>query len=418
MKLAIIGSGPLALEAAAHFHGLGASIKIFTSQNIWGGGILRLENSYDLLTSDWSKLVTSAGRELCGYTEEVNSGDDYLRYLNHMGHALRENGLVKDGQVKRVHKRFLKPGNTPKDKSRLADLFRVVYQIDSTEQIEKQRQENAEVFEKLGKEVVESLKNSIESFEDFDLVIDASGLTNKPMYMGASNSAALNEQALVQGEDLFYGREVLKGLDNISDKTSLITFVGTGPYNLFALSKVKEHFLKKKNCKIQLITDEEVPFLGLDTDIYAKGLSGFQSLLEEDQQDFRNLIEEFEKRIIEWKELESHVRAKTPRPAEPTPRLFVFNGAVVSSVDRLLDQKGIFITIEGSELIGTGDQLKTLSSNIVFVDNGFYKDESLNTGLNTEDEPGHFTLKETNIKKAHERILNIEKEIMKYFSRA
>jgi hypothetical protein len=418
MKLAIIGSGPLALEAAAHFYDLGASLKIFTTSEAWGGGILRLENNLDLLDYNWATFPTDQGRRLSGFSEEVKTGDDYLKYLNHIGHTLRNHGLVKDGKVRRIHKRFLRPGVEPEGRSRLADLFRVVYQIDATEQVEKQRAENAEVFEKLGKEVVESLKNSIESFEDFDLVIDATGETNYPMPMGASNTQALNESALTAEDDLFYGKEVLKGLDKVTDKTSVITFIGTGPYNLLALSLLKSHFDKKKNCKLQLITDSKIPFENIVSPELKTPLANFQKILDEDQQDFRNLVDEFEKRILDWKNLETHIRAKTPRPTEPTPRVYIYNGAIVSSVDRLLDQKGIFTTIEGSELIGTGEQLKTLSSDIVFVDNGFYDNNEYLAGLNQESEPGFFKLKNSPIESIGSDVKIIEEEIMKFFSRA
>ncbi|EQC52681.1 hypothetical protein [Bacteriovorax sp. DB6_IX] len=418
MKLAIIGSGPLALEAAVYFYQLGASIKIFSSSEAWGGALLRFENHMELLNKNWSDLASEQGRGFSGFQEEINTGSSYLKYLNHIGHQLRQLGLVKDGRVKRVHKRFLRPETQLIDRSRLADLFRVVYQIDATEQVEKQRAENAEVFEKLGKDVVESLKNSIESFEDFDLVIDASGDLNQPAPMGASKSYALNEQALKPGEDLFYGREVLKGIEKVSDKTSVITFIGTGEFNLCALSLVREHFDKKQNCKIQLITDERIPFQNVDAKTFTKPFQDFQKLLDDDQADFKGLIEQFEKNIMEWKNLDSHIRAKTPRPTEPTPRVYVYNGAVVSSVDRLLDQKGIFTTIEGSELLGTAEQLKTLSSDIIFVDNGFMSGDNLTTGLNQDSEPGYFKLRALKDQDINASLNSIEKEIMKYFSKS
>jgi len=418
MKLAIIGSGPLALEAAAYFNEIGASIKIFTASEAWGGGILRFENNLELLSKNWASYPTEAGRKLGGFSDDICSANDYLKYLNHIGHQLRQLGLVKDGMVQRVHKRFLRPSTEVEGRSRLADMFRVVYRIDATEQIEKQREENAEVFEKLGKEVVESLKNSIESFEDFDLVIDASGVSNDPMPMGASQSQALNESAMEAGEDLFYGKDVLKGIEKITDSTSVITFVGTGAFNLSALNLVKKHFDKKKNCHIQLVTDEAIPFESIDVRTFKTALEGFQNILNEDQEDFKNLVAEFEKRIMDWKNLEPHIRAKTPRPTEPTPRVYVYNGAVVSSVDRLLDQKGIYTTIEGSDLIGTAAQLKTLSSDIIFVDNGFYNNEDLKLGLNPKNEPGYFSLKDIELEQSSISIKKIEEEIMKFFSRA
>ena len=46
---------------------------------------------------------------------------------------------------------------------------------------------------------------------------------------------------------------------------------------------------------------------------------------------------------------------------------------VISSVDKLLDQEGIFLTMEGSELLGTREVLKTISTELILVGNGFKK---------------------------------------------
>ena len=76
------------------------------------------------------------------------------------------------GFVERVHKRFLSLDEEVPGKSRLQDLFRVIFSNDPKNSILTQVESNPELFEKLGEEVLNSLNEAVESFEDFDLVID------------------------------------------------------------------------------------------------------------------------------------------------------------------------------------------------------------------------------------------------------
>lgn len=431
MKLAILGSGPKALESAAYFHNLGAAVRIIKSGEKWGGALKKYSsNELSQLDLAWPEIASSDGMEIAKQTK-VESAQDYLNYLQNLGESFEGLGLVKKGWVKRIHKRFLPPGIKPVDRSRLADLFRVIYRVDADEQIEKQRAENSEVFEKLGKEVVESLKDSIESFEDFDLIIDARGPFTDHKFMGATGVQALNEDAIRLKQPIFYGQEISEGLEKLSENDKRITFIGNGPHILYALGKIKEKFKENHRIKLQFITDQKIPFETIKNPMYQSLLNHFKDILDFDREEFKSLIEDFEKKIVEWKSLESHIKAKTPKPAEPVSRVFVYNGAIVSSVDKLLDQEGIFLTLEGSDLIGSADQLKTLASDIIFVDSGYDQDYQSLKGLNligekvgtvNEIEPGYFSLRNTDADAClidlKDEIIKIEAEIMKYFSKA
>ena len=86
---------------------------------------------------------------------------------------LEKKEITKAGEVLRVHKRFLHPKESIAEKSRLHDLFRVIYSVNPKESILKQLEANPDMFKQLGEQVVNSLHMPVESFEDFDIVIAA-----------------------------------------------------------------------------------------------------------------------------------------------------------------------------------------------------------------------------------------------------
>ncbi|POB12981.1 MULTISPECIES: hypothetical protein [Pseudomonadati] len=313
-------------------------------------------------------------------------------------------------EVIRVHKRFLSPNSVLESRSRMADTFRVVFKVNATTEIERQKLENPEVFEKLGKDVLESLKNSIESFEDFDFICYSNELTiANPM--GAAQVHALNELALADDERITYHNEHHASLEDIK-ATRNLCLVGTGIENLRLLSLIKEDYLNDLTKTLQLITAEEVPFGNLTSaqvKEYKDEISQFSDLLAKDRQQFDEEKREFEEKIMQWRSLEPHIKAKTPTPAEPKPRLMIYNSAVVSSVDKLLDRKGLFVTIEGSDLLGGAEQLKTLACDRICVDQGVSVESSKVRGL-AMDEEGFYPL--------HAMTLDeIKENMLRYFSK-
>jgi hypothetical protein len=419
MKICIIGSGALALESAVHFYELGAHVRLFAKSSYWGGALARQSDNLEDLAYEVNKLPTMTGRNFAEANTDLRNLKDYLSYLSQLGDKLTALGVVKKGEVLRVHKRFLNPGQEVEGRSRLADLFRVVYRIDARKDIEEQKEQNKEIFEKLGEDVVESLKNSIESYEDFDIVLDATGPLKTPRSIGPSYAPALNEAVISQDEKMVYGEDVIAAVTDMDKSIHTVTFVGDGYFNLAALGILTDRF-KNSNLKVQIITQSSTPFDHIDSELYAPKLEGFKNLLAADRMEFKNAVEEFEKKIMEWRSLDSHIQVKTPKPTEPLNRIFVYNGAIVSSVDKLLDQKGLFLTIEGSQLLGSEDILKTISSDLILVDNGY---ESHNyTKFLDIDEPGFFSLrthKEMSLTEMDfAKIKDVEEELMKYFSKA
>lgn len=355
MKLAILGSDRAALDAYQYFTELGVQVRLFG---------------------------------------EFSSGNE-LADISH-----------KNVKIARVHKRFIPPSHKIENRSRMADTFRVVFNVNATTEIERQKLENPEIFEKLGKDVLESLKNSIESFEDFDFVCYSNELS-LPNPMGAAFVWALNEKTLNNDERITYHCEHQSSLNAIREARNLC-LVGSGVENLRLLNELSEVYLDDLTKTIQLVTSEAVPFGDIDLK-HKELLDGFRSLLAKDREQFNTEVADFEKKIMEWRSLEPHIKAKTPSPAEPKPRLMIYNSAVVSSVDKLLDREGLFVTIEGSELLGGADQLKTLSCDRICVDQGVHLDVEKTKGLD-QNEEGFYSLMDMSLDE-------IKEDMLKYFSK-
>lgn len=396
MKIAIIGNGPQALLTSNYFIDLGAEVKLFyENQNLEA----QLE-ALDIYSNKYEVLLNK----------------------------FKEQGLVKSAKVLRVQKRILRPGVLPvQGKSRLADLFRVVYRMRISEDFVDASNENAQIYEKLGSDVVNSLKDAIESYEDFDIVINATAGNYSPLPMGAGNSFAINELAVAAKTPIYYGLDKLSISNEELEKANIVTMVGDDYSNLMILKKILKVFKTKANYRINLITDSVNPFIDNTADEFKNLLVDFDNLLNFNQEEFDHGVKCFSEKIMEWKNLEDYIRVKVPKPAEPVSRLSIYNGAVVSSVDKLLDQDGVFLTMEGSELIGTREILKTLSSDLILVGNGFRSidefEDSLYLKIEDEkaalsSEPGYYRIREFDFKKVDASCLEIENDLMKFFSKA
>lgn len=296
MRIAIIGSGPLAAEAALRFDQLGAQVKAFSEFN-W----LERVQAFSALNANtnqeyWNELLA-----------KLEASD--VQFLK--------------CSVKRIHKTRLTPKQTlPAGRSRLIDMFRIVVSEDPTQGVLQQVDENPEVFEKLGEDVLASLHESMETFYDVDLVIacfdelfEQPGLTN-------SGALALNEKRLESqittlkniwlnklssGEALLVGGndEVLDACARLTSKLTQVDIEGESTHSL----------LWQEVCSM---ADSE----------WDVGKTTYQQKLHE------------------WRALEDYMRAKVPAPNEPVRRIDRMTDASVIAVDRLLDREGLFVSIE------------------------------------------------------------------------
>ena len=415
MKIAVIGNGPFGLELAIDFINEGADVRVI------GDGLpsSKIKKLSEFL--EWNPQNYLRGETLSLLNikkEEIKTAKDlwnkyYLKIIEFLG----QRNVFYNRKVLRVQKRFLDPNESIPNHSRLYDLFRVVYSLDPSGLVEGQIEENPDMKDKLPTDILASLKNSIESFQDFDLVFDTRGPFQKPHYMGASFLPALNELSFGEKEGLFYGGSALK---NEMGEEKTITLVGSEESALLIVLKLKD-WLKKEGTVLNIVTTENSAFKEVLNS--PKVLDSHKELLKgtikKYLNDWRSQCEEVEKAIKEWRELPDHEKVKISQPQFPEPKLRIYEGYSVTSIDKLLDREGLFLTLEIPEWRSSEKkEMLTLQQDKVYVCRGF---ETIAPEF--ESEPGYFSIlsESTDLFDASgglSQIPLIKSDVFKYFSRA
>lgn len=400
MKMAVIGSGPIAILTASHFDQMGADVTLFQRSPL-GGNLRFLLDHFPDFKINYKKSITTIKEFF--ENEIVPAVTELEKY-----------GLTKSGDVLRVHKRFLHPEESVEGRTRMHDLFRVVYSMNPKETILKQLEENPELFEQLGAEVVNSLHKPVESFLDFDLVIEATGRGRTPAPMGAGRSLALNENNLRESSLLFYERDIFTKL-SLEDKKSIV-LVGSGVSLKLSLLKLKDWLLENPARELHWVTHQKAET--------SCGIGWLDQEVESFYQEVTRRFEEskavFETKLREWRDLEDYVKVKIPKPQEPTSQLVIHEGYDVTSVDRLLDRAGVFATIESPDFRhfskAQGDMM-TLSADAICIANGVVEETLGGAALN-EGEPGYYVMRSSDLNEAMGEIQSIEESILNYFKKA
>jgi hypothetical protein len=400
MKMAIVGSGPLAILTASHFDKMGAEVVLYQRSPL-GGNLRFLLEHFPTFKINFEQRETS----IQNFFDEV---------IVPTVLELEEFKLTKQGDVLRVHKRFVHPGEEVPGKSRMHDLFRVIYSLNPQETILKQLEESPEFFKQLGDDVINSLHRPVESFEDFDIVIEATGRGRPHAPMGAGKSFALNENNLQGSTVLFYEKDIFTKL-NLENKKTII-LVGEGVSLKLALLKFKNWLLEAAGREVHWVTyqkaDTACGISWLDEEVSA--------LLKDIDERFDNAKITFEKKMHEWRDLEDYIKVKIPKPVEPTPLLVIHEGYDVTSVDRLLDREGVFATIESPdfrEFVKVPGDMMTLAADALCIARGV-AEMNLAGGSLEVSEPGHYVLKSTDLASGLEEIKLIEENILNYFKKA
>jgi hypothetical protein len=334
MKIAILGSSPIALEAALRFHFHGASLTLFAGPEMPVGW----SDEADAFTGHLGKRTLIETGVTTKKTSDYEEWKEYYRkpILN----FLRQHQIVKEHEVISVTKRFLAPDEEIPGKTRFYDLFRVIYEMNPQEFIQLQKETNPELYEKLSAELVGSLQSSIEMYEDFDVVIDG-------RYPMVTSSMAMNGRALgekrIDPKKVIYGLNCLNALPEEKDRE--IALVGSGALAAEVLLQL-ESWLKDPRMNLFIVSTEAEPFKNILESARPKLKEKLEAILDTMEKDFSQEIETFETKLREWQELDDFVRVKYPRPAEPIPRLNFFSGHNVSAVDELIDRKRLFMTLE------------------------------------------------------------------------
>jgi hypothetical protein len=413
MKIAIIGASPIGIESAIHFSQLGAFVRLFEESEIGGGLNFKLPEMP--MPGSWNEISTIAGREKNNFQENLESIPSIKEYLEKYLLPLAQTfslskNLVK-AKVERVHKRFLSLDEEIVDHSRLFDLFRVVYSLDPIVVDEDNVEAYENLAEKLGQNLIESLKHSMEYYEDFDLVIDCTGksLCNP---IGPSSSYAIGEKRIQFEPEMIYGLKALQAKSLQGQEIGLV-----GASDEAATSLIQMHnWLEESNHFLTIICSES-DWVSSISSAYLKNKCA--EILKYSDELYKKQKDEFMAKMEDWKNLDDFVRVKLPRPSEPRKKITIWEGSNVTSVDKLIDQPKVFLTLENPEFrkkVMT-EELMTLGFDQVLVMNKNRRDLALFEGLRPE-EVGYYSYYGLSLTQALRYLTDIEKNILKFFSRA
>ncbi len=364
MRVGILGSGPAAILAAAKIIELEGSPVLFSTADLGQVNLSRITTQL----SDGS---------------QISYGEFLDNHLSQLVDQVRTNcDTHLHCELRRIGKKFLADGQQVEGKSRLADLFRIVYTTDPKEGVLKQVADNPEIFEKLGADVLESLQEPIEEAEDVDIIIDARERLFNNSYNGVRGEVALNEYKWK--DYIFYGP-----LTNES--------------HLYLKGKVFLNLNEPKFQK-QFITHLLDGWDSIESLVIVKNSDvNIDELLDRDQKDWDVSSESFHEDMLKWKSLEEYEKVKIAKPKEPLKKIQYYDEYRVMSVDRLLDQDSFFITCEYCDFLGQ-EELKTFGIDQMFCCN--YDVDNLIT-----DEVGQFSLAENVLEDSIYRFDLIDKKI-------
>lgn len=397
MKMAIIGSGPVALYSAAHFEQLGAHVVLFQRSPL--GGLPRFMRKYQI----HGQVDYPHSKSIETFWEE-----DLVPLIE----FVEEKKIAKKGDVLRVHKRFLDRREAVPGHGRLIDLFRVVYSVNPQDSILNEKALHPEMFEKLGKDVLDSLSEPIEHYEDFDVVIEATGRGKNDFKMGPGGAYALNEKNLNHHAHFYYGKDFFKKI-NLDDPTlKTLAIVGDDIASELAFFKLQDWLIKNEDHRVYWIRSS------LSNQFHLK--DELQPLFQFAEKVFDHKKEKFEEDVRLYRDRPDYEKAKISPPLPPQRKCEIFYGHNVTSIDRLLDRDGLFMTIETPEFRmadPVDKNLRTLAIDAVVIENGVNSEHSLGENL-TIDEPGFYAIHTDSLKEAITQIYEIETNLMSFFSKS
>lgn len=422
MKIAVLGNGPVALEVALDFHLEGADVRVIGKNNPCSklARLASLSPDTAIDSQNYIQAKTLESLNLSGPFESFQGLWD--NYYSPLISFLGKEGVLHQREVLRVQKRFLEKDEAIENHTRLYDLFRITYGLNPSGLVDEQLKENPELKEKLTEDILQSLKNQVESFEDFDLVFDCRGDFQRPIPIGSGGHFALNEKSIAEFGSIHYGLPSSKGLEELT-KNKVLTLVGSGVGAALTFLSLEE-WLKEEGNILNIISSEKNLFSKvLKSENFHETLkTRLRTLISEHMETWRQNCLATEKELHKWRDLPLHEKNKIPQPQFPEPKLRLFEGYSISSVDRLIDRDGLFLTLEIPQWRDSDKkELVTVAQDQVIAVVGYRPDHHFNESL-AQEEPGYFTFfkgKHHQIPKPSLELLPLVKsEVFKYFSRA
>lgn len=439
MKIAVIGNGPVGLEAGLEFFLEGADVRIIGRRSP-ACKIEILAERFPTLTCQGTQYISNNGQTILresgeSFDQTLLGEVTYFRLWNEyylpIIKTLAKEGVFSQREVLRVQKRFCYPTEEIPNRSRLHDLFRLTYGVNPSGLVEEQVNENPELREKLSDEIMNSLKEQVESFEDFDLIFDCRGPFQRPIPMGAGHHFALNEQSVSSLGGIEYGTEAWANLDqikgiNLGKANQTITLVGGGAETAYTFLALTPWLREDSKRVLNIISSETEAFASLKNEQE----NILTTALEKEINFYRNRwsdeCQRIELEIRDWKERPDYEKAKIPRPEFPDPQLRLYEGYSVVSVDRLMDREGLYLTLEIPPWRSSEKkEMVTVAQDAIISAVGHRRDERFFEGLQ-KGELGFFSFLSDDEGNdgwgtpsyALAMIPSVKSEILKYFSRA
>ena len=436
MKIAIIGGGPVGLESALQFQEMGAEVVVFTAHEISRFHLFARHWGEQPCDGTWKEVTSQEGWHRLGRPEqfhvsEVPTLGEYAhKYFLPLLELEEIKALRKILKVDRVHKRILSPGESPQGHSRMADLFRVVYEYKTStplrDGVEQNLKEGGE------REVLESFLGAAEQFEDFDLVVNATGPSPHFRPLGASGTWAIGEKRVGKEGFIFYGSEALNFWEIFGrEQVKRVSLVGSGMWMARVLVELAPLLERGELSELHVITSQVKAFDKIKEKLPATLKDNLFSFWQREEKRWKRECEEVEFKIREWRKLPRDRREGQAPPPFPEPRLKVLAGYSVTSVDHLVDREGVFITCETEEWRRKGAaRLVTLGTDRILGGHGLEERSPLFSGLGSPSrgdgdlgrEPGFYALGRNKegvygLNLLHSQIEWVKKDMMKFFSK-
>jgi hypothetical protein len=426
MKVAVIGEGPRALETTLFFIAQDCSVSLFSEVN-------KVQQYFSRYFDKNETLETSEiGRKLTSMNSKKLSILNYQdQYFNPLWEKLSTEGALRNCCVNRVTKAHLSSYEIPRVRTRLADLFRVTFEMNTEKMVEEQRKQNEGAFSNMSPETMNSLKRSIEMAEDYDIVILANEVYSKNRPIGIGENFCLNESFFSREESFF-----TLGTRDLGESVSSVALFGDTNGLSFSLANISKWLKSGVGKKVYILNKDKEILRMLGQTNSEKVNKKVESILEE-LSDFHSFEKKrLEQELLKWNALEDYERVKYPRPQMKEPEINILPAMNVISIDQLDESKKFFLTLEPSKDL---DQLeKFLGISTIGVDaiiNSMPGEISpdLIRGLNIGDneirskeivisgEPGFFNIsseiQKYDMQNTNESIKIIFNEIKKYFSK-
>ena len=417
MKVTICGSGPLAVEMFFELDHLGAQVTLFANHRL--GGMVRKMVDFmpDLsMGRPFNEITSPLGRKILKMPSHsfIPTASAYWEeYLSLLIEKIPASSCKKTKAL-RVQKRFLQLNEEIPGKSRLFDLFRLFYLMGPVEEMS------------LAPTTSSGEKSKgLESFMDFDVIVDARGTAHHPKALGG-DGFALNEPVFVDAEDVLYGLPSVQRLEKILKTARRIVMAGSGTTT--ALIALKLASWMDKN-QLIIASSESEPFF-TNKDIPQDIKKRLDALIAQKKEDYSIQYSKYESLFEDFKKLDDHVRVKTTPPKKPLCSIEIMGGCNVTAIDRLSDREGIFVTVETAGFRKGEDKLQTLHADCLIAATGYRRDTTFDRAIRTSDrfdcenisgrhpEPGYYTLGvASDLSCGIKQIKHIREDILVYFEK-